>query len=146
MKFYLLLSIIALTIAFYTPHSGPWNNFGSDNNGPPVGALGNPWAEAYPGPLGAWANGYGSPYGFNPWMAAAFGGNNGGSSDDEKKDDSGDASDYWSVPSVAGWIVPNNPDALTPWGVNIADAIPVMTAPERRAMHSVPLTGPSLYR
>ena len=130
MQPYLLLSIAALTAAFYTPHSGPWNNFNSANGGPPVGALGNPWAEAYPGPLGAWANGYGSPFGFNPWMTAAIGGNNGGSSDSEGES----GSDYWSVPSVAGWIVPNNPDALTPWGVNIADAIPVMTAPERRRM------------
>ena len=40
------------------------------------------------------------------------------------------------MPDVAGWIVPNNPDALTPWGVNIADAIPVMNAPEKRMLQS----------
>ena len=133
MRYLLVPILLAMTLAFYTPHSGPWNNFGSANGGPPLGALGNPWAEAFPGPLGAWANGYGSPYGFNPWLTAQQGNSN-NDGDKDKKDDSGDASDYWSVPSVAGWIVPNNPDALTPWGVNIADAIPVMTAPERRSL------------
>ena len=140
MKYILVAVIVAMALAngFYTPHSGPWNNFGSGNGNVPMGALGNPWAESYPGPLGAFANGGfgpygfgGSPWGFNPWAAAAAGAGAGGDKGgDDSKDDSGD--DYWSVPNVAGWIVPNNPDALTPWGVNIADAIPVMSSPGSR--------------
>ena len=131
MKCFLVLAVFSLSLGFYTPHSGPWNNFGSKSGSPPVGALGNPWAESYPGPLGAWANGFNmGPYGFNPWMMAGAQQNTG----DQSSDSSKDASDYWKVPDVAGWIVPNNPDALTPWGVNIADAIPVMNAPEKRQL------------
>ena len=130
MKLLLVLAIFSLSLGFYTPHSGPWNNFNSQSGSPPVGALGNPWAESYPGPLGAWANGFGG-YGFNPWMMAGAQQNTQQPAD-ASKDASKDASDYWKVPDVAGWIVPNNPDALTPWGVNIADAIPVMNAPKRQ--------------
>ena len=69
MRYLLIPLLLAISLGFYTPHSGPWNNFGSKQGTPPVGAIGNPWAEAYPGPLGAWANGFGAgPYGFNPWM------------------------------------------------------------------------------
>ena len=51
----------------------------------------------------------------------------------DKDSDEKDPADYWQVPEVKGWIVPNTPDALTPWGVNIADAIPVLSAPEDKS-------------
>ena len=138
MRYLLIPLLLAISLSFYTPHNGPWNNFNSKQGSPPIGAIGNPWAEAYPGPLGAWANGFPTgPYGFNPWMMNGGGSNSG----DKKQEEAKDPSDYWKVPDVAGWIVPNNPDALTPWGVNIADAIPVMNAPEKRMLQATDATG-----
>ena len=69
------------------------------------------------------------------WQLAGLYDNDSG--DDKKDDDDSgddDASDYWQVPKVEGWIVPNTPDALTPWGVNIADGIPVLSAPSKRRL------------
>ncbi len=54
-----------------------------------------------------------------------------GDKDKDEKDET-DPADYWQVPEVKGWIVPNTPDALTPWGVNIADGIPVLAAPSKK--------------
>ena len=71
-------------------------------------------------PLNEWNN----PYVWQMMQAMQGSGGSGDSKDE-------DPSDYWNVPEIAGWIVPNNPDALTPWGVNMADAIPVLSAPSR---------------
>ena len=76
---------------------------------------------------------YGPPGGFGPFGFGPYGGWNPFDQNNDGKRDSTDDNDYWSVPKVEGWIVPNSPDALTPWGVNIADAIPVLSAPEDKS-------------
>lgn len=101
-----------------TPYGEPWRN-------PFGGAWANPMLAqggAQPMPIMPPM----APWGFNPWMAAPAAPAAPAKTDDKKDDD------YWKVPEVAGWIVPNSPDALTPWGVNIADGIPVLAAPAQR--------------
>ena len=58
---------------------------------------------------------------YNPWQMG-----------DQDDSDNTIDEDYWKVPKVEGWIVHNDPETLTPWGVNMADALPVLSTDARR--------------